>query len=76
MSQFFLEKKNPRKRRWWGCVPKVESALWVASEHGHLKVVQLLIDAEAHVDTCHSDDIDGQKFGAGIIRFFFELARG
>lgn len=72
----FFGEKNPRKRRWWGCVPKVESALWVASEHGHLKVVQLLIDAEAHVDTCHSDDIDGQKFGAGIIRFFFELARG
>ena len=64
-----------RKRRFRG-VPKVESALWVASEHGHLKVVQLLIDAEAHVDTCHSDDMDGQNFGAGIIRFVFELARG
>lgn len=25
-------------------------------------MVQLLIDAEAHVDTCHSDDIDGQNF--------------
>ena len=39
-------------------------------------MVQLLIDAEAHVDSCHSDDMDGQKFGAGIIRFVFELARG